>query len=273
MYNYRYASGHASGTTVRSDHPLQNHEIARVAPSVFAAGAHHGRSERYTFVPTVQVLEQLRAEGFEPFEARQTKVRKEGRAPFTRHMLRLRHPDMIQAKDVTPEIILLNSHDGTSSYQLLTGFFRSICDNGLVAGNVHSDIRIHHRGNIGDNVIDGCIRVVENLEAITNRVDEYRGKILSLFDQKAFAEKALQLKWGENAPVTTDDILTARRYEDDSDNLWNVYNTVQENLLKGGLAGCAATGRRTSTRAVRGIDSDVKLNKGLWQLADEFAEV
>lgn len=270
MYSYRYANGRAAGQSIRSDAPLQNHEIARVAPSVFAAGAHHSRKDSYAFVPTAQVLDRLRSEGFEPFEARQTRVRKEEKKPFTRHMLRLRHPDMIKADDVTPEIILLNSHDGTSSYQLLTGFFRSICDNGLVAGNVHSDIRIAHRGNIGDNVIDGCISVVQNLEQITNRVDEYRGKILKLFDRVDFAERALQIKWGDKPPVTADDILTARRWEDGSDSLWNVFNTVQENLLKGGIAGRAATGRRIRTRGIGAIDNDVKINKALWQLADEF---
>jgi len=273
MYSYRYSNGRASGNQLRSDHPLQNHEIARVAPSVFAAAAHCSRADTYSFVPTAQVLDRLRSEGFEPFEVRQTNCRKEDKVPFTRHMVRLRHPNMIKADDVTPEIILLNSHDGTSSYQLLTGFFRSICDNGLVAGNVHSDIRIAHRGNISDNVIDGCIRVVQNLEQITNRVDEYRGKILKLFDQKEFAAKAMELKWGDVQPFEPDRLLTAHRYEDSSDSLWNVFNTVQENLLKGGIAGRSANGRRTRTRGIRAIDADVKINKALWQLADEFVEV
>jgi hypothetical protein len=50
-----------------------------------------------------------------------------------------------------------------------------------------------------------------------------------------------------------------------------VFNRVQENLIKGGVAGRAATGRRTTTRAVGGVTENVKLNKALWTLADSMA--
>ena len=270
--SYRYASGRASGTSMRSDSPLTDFQIMSVAPSVFAEGAHSSRKPTYTFVPTSNVLDRLRNEGFQPFEARQTRVRKEDKQLFTRHMLRLRHPDMIGSKESTPEIILLNSHDGSSSYQLLTGFFRGICDNGLVFGNVASDIRVHHRGNIGDNVIDGCIRVMDNLEQIQNRVSQYQSKILSLTDQTQFATRAMQFKWGERVPFDPSELLSARRHEDANSTLWSVFNTVQENLIRGGIAGKSASGRRTRSRAVTAIDSDIKINRSLWQLADEFVE-
>lgn len=273
MYNYRYSSGRSAGNSIRSDVPLSDYQIAAVAPSVFAQAPHHSRKNTYTMVPTGDVLARLRLAGFEPFEARQTRCRKEDKQPFTRHMLRLRHPDMINLKEITPEIILLNSHDGTSSYQLLTGFFRSICDNGLVAGNVHSDMRIAHRGNIGDNVIDGCITVVEQLDKIASRVDEFQSKILSLADQSEFARRAMELRWGDKQPFQPLDLVLPRRFEDNSDTLWQIYNRVQENMLKGGLAGKSATGRRTRSRGIKAIDADIKVNRGLWDLAEEFMEV
>ncbi|ENC93594.1 hypothetical protein ECP03018678_3198 [Escherichia coli P0301867.8] len=46
-------------------------------------------------------------------------------------MLRLRRDGEINGEHV-PEIILLNSHDGTSSYQMLPGYFRFVCQNGCV---------------------------------------------------------------------------------------------------------------------------------------------
>jgi len=272
MYNYQYSNSRASGNSLRSDAPIPNHEIAKIAPSVFAAAPHSSRKDSYTFVPTVQVLDRLRSEGFEPFEVRQTRCRKVDKTPFTRHMVRLRHPDMINNKEITPEIILLNSHDGSSSYQLLTGMFRAICDNGLVAGNVAGDFRIAHRGNIGDNVIDGCIRIVDDLEQIMGRVDTYQSKILALTDQREFAARAMELKWGDKRPFDSEHLLSARRHEDAHANLWNVFNTVQENLIKGGIAAKSASGRRTRTRGIKAIDKDIKINKGLWQLADEFLE-
>ena len=49
--------------------------------------------------------------------------RREDRRDFTKHMIRLRHASQINGAEAN-EIILLNSHDGTSSYQMLAGQFR-----------------------------------------------------------------------------------------------------------------------------------------------------
>ena len=62
-------------------------------------------------------------------------------------------------------------------------------------------------------------------------------------------------------------LLRARRSEDRSSDLWTTFNRVQENTIKGGLSGRNKQGRRTTTRAVNGIDQDVKLNRALWVLA------
>jgi len=108
---------------LRSDYPLSDAQIRRVAPSIFADAPHESRSERYSYIPTATVLTELRKEGFQPFMACQTRVRREDRRDFTKHMLRLRHASQINGAEAN-EIILLNSHDGTSSYQMLAGQFR-----------------------------------------------------------------------------------------------------------------------------------------------------
>ena len=115
------ASRFASRSPVlRSEHPLSDDQIRSVAPSIFADAPHESRSQRYAYIPTVTVLTELRKEGFQPFMVTQTRVRDEDRRDFTKHMVRLRHATQINAAEAN-EIILLNSHDGTSSYQLLAG--------------------------------------------------------------------------------------------------------------------------------------------------------
>src|SRR3546814_2711975 len=81
------------------------------------------RSERYSYIPTATVLQELRGEGFEPFMVCQTRVRHDDGRDYTKHMIRLRHASQINGREAN-EIILLNSHDGTSSYQMLAGMFR-----------------------------------------------------------------------------------------------------------------------------------------------------
>ena len=59
---------------LRSDYPLSDEQIRRVAPSIFAEAPHDSRSERYAYIPTVEVLTELRKEGFQPFMVCQTRV-------------------------------------------------------------------------------------------------------------------------------------------------------------------------------------------------------
>lgn len=109
--------------SLRSDYPLSDDQIHRVAPSIFADAPHESRSQRYAYIPTAAVLTELRKEGFQPFMVTQTRVRDEGKREHTKHMIRLRHASQINGAEAN-EIVLLNSHDGTSSYQMLAGMFR-----------------------------------------------------------------------------------------------------------------------------------------------------
>ena len=151
------ASKFRSFTSTRSNHPLSDEEIVRVAPSIFAEGKHQSRSQRYAYIPTSDVLKGLRNEGFQPFMVCQTRVRDESRHEYTKHMIRLRHANQITGKEAN-EIILLNSHDGSSSYQMLSGMYRFVCANGMVCGDTLNDIRIPHKGNIIHEVIEGAFR-------------------------------------------------------------------------------------------------------------------
>ena len=48
------------------------------------------------------------------------------------------------------------------------------------------------------------------------------------------------------------------------DDLWRVYNTVQENLIRGGMHARSANGRLGRTRGIRAIREDVRINTQLW---------
>src|SRR5664279_2954590 len=113
MHSSQLATRFARNTNVlRSDLPLAEDQMQSIAPSIFAAGKHQSRSERYTYIPTIEVLRGLRKEGFEPFMVAQGKSRIEGKSEFTKHMIRLRHGSgRVSAKPEANEIILINSHD------------------------------------------------------------------------------------------------------------------------------------------------------------------
>lgn len=259
---------------LRSNLPLSDDEIRRVAPSIFAAEKHDSRSARYTYIPTIEVLDGLRKEGFQPFMVAQTRVRDDAKRDHTKHMIRLRHANQIEGNEAN-EIILLNSHDGTSSYQMLAGMFRFVCKNGMVCGQKIDDIRVPHKGNIVHDVIEGAVRVLDSFEAATEQREGMQALTLDKAHQMAFARAALTLKYEPNvtgapAPITESQILKPHRMADIKSDLWTTFNRVQENMVKGGVRGRNTNGQRVTTRPVAGIDQNIKLNRALWVLADEM---
>lgn len=269
----RLASRFGSANIIRRDRPLTNDELAQYVPSVFSENKHVSRSERYTYIPTISLLNNLRHEGFQPFFACQTRVRDAGKRDHTKHMLRLRRHDQITGKEV-PEIILLNSHDGTSSYQMIPGMFRFVCCNGMVCGTSFGDIRVPHKGDVVGQVIEGAYEVLNIFDRVEEQKEAMQSLTLSAPAQQAFAHAALMYRYGEeHQPVNESQILLPRRQEDRQSDLWTTYQRVQENLLKGGLQGRTALGKRTRTRAVNGIDGDVKLNRALWALTENMLKL
>ncbi|EAR9993730.1 DUF932 domain-containing protein [Salmonella enterica] len=221
-----------------------------MVPSVFGEDKHASRSERYTCIPTITILENLQREGFQPFFACQSRVRDPARREYTKHMLRLRRTGQIHGQQV-PEIIILNSHSGESSFQLLPGIFRSVCTNSLVCGQSFGEIRVPHRGDVVNKVIEGAYDVLSVFDRMEEKRDAMQSLLLPPLAQHALANAALTYRFGEeHQPVTATQILTPRRYEDRSDDLWTTYQRIQENLLKGGLPGRTAKGKRSHTRAV-----------------------
>jgi hypothetical protein len=269
--------------SLQSDAPLSDDQIRAVAPSIFSEDKHESRSERYTYIPTITVLDKLRAEGFQPFMVCQTRVRNADKREHTKHMIRLRHANHIDAREAN-EIILLNSHDGSSSYQMMAGMFRFVCKNGLVCGNVLEDIRVPHKGDIANDVVQGAYDVLDGFDLIKEVREDLQGTRLDQREQVAFASAALALKYEPKqtettedeaaaAPITESQILQPKRHGDIANDLWTTFNVVQENMIRGGLRGRTATGRRMQTRPVNGIDQGIKLNRALWVLAQEMQKM
>ncbi|MEY1278537.1 DUF932 domain-containing protein, partial [Providencia rettgeri] len=248
----RLASRFGNACSIRRDRPLTIEELFRTVPSVFSEEKHESRSERYTYIPTITLLDSLQKEGFYPFFACQTRVRDASRREHTKHMLRLRRHDQITGNQV-PEIILLNSHDGSSSYQMLPGFFRAICCNGLVCGDTFGEVRVPHKGDVVNKVIEGAYEVLDTFDAIAEKREQMQSLLLPPPAQQIFAQAALMYRYGEeHQPITEAQVLQPRRFEDKKDDLWTVYQRLQENLIKGGLSGRNAKGKRARTRSVNG---------------------
>jgi hypothetical protein len=245
-------------------------EVRQQAPAVFAAAAHESLSPKYTFVPSERVLSGLMTAGFVPVDARQARTYRAS-SVHAQHAVRLRRRfETISLRDSCPEILFLNSHDGTSAYQLRMALYRAVCTNGLIVSRgAFPTVCVAHRGNVVDEVVAGALQISERFDRLAAQVERMEGRHLLKDEQIGFAERALALKYPDvaHSGMVPAQLLTIRRPQDVGDDLYTVLNRCQENLLRGGLSRRAPSGRLTRTRRVTSIRRDVALNSQLWDLA------
>ena len=256
---------------------LSEETLYAKAPSIFASGPMQGVSDRYTFVPTDRIVGGLREHDWVPVDVEEQRIRIEARRGFQKHMIRFRRAEQMQTLDEwNVELVLLNSHDRGCAYQLHAGIYRRICSNGLVMSEGSFEaIRFRHSKLDTDEVVQASFRLLEFVPKVGELVNRFRCRALEARESLALAEHALVMRYGslEKAPVEVDTLLKARRPEDEGTDLWSTLNRLQENLIRGGVSDFHRDrrGKLRSVRALRGIDSKVGLNKGLWGLAERIS--
>ncbi len=264
-----------------SNHQLSDVQLQKSAPAIFTAEPAGHVSDKYIFVSTIDILNGLRDNGWVPVQAVQSHSRVESGHLYAKHMLRLRHEDyldsgLVNVGDVIPEVILYNSHNAGSSFQLSAGLHRKVCDNGLVipdpAGGAH--VKVDHRGEIIERVIEGSFEVIREAPKHVEDVKRMQAIEISRPETLLLAQAASDLRWEHGkAPVTPESLIVPRRWGDKEQDLWTQFNVIQENMIKGGVRGRSASGRRMSTRQVKAPDQNIGLNRALWTLAEGFAEL
>jgi hypothetical protein len=257
---------------------LSRAQLMQCAPSIFADAAHSRTSQRYSFLPTASILDGMEAEGWVPTLVQEQNVRDESREGFQKHMIRFAHRDDLQkASTDRPEIVLINAHDRSSAYQLHCGIFRTYCMNGLVVCDATFAKRsIIHTGFDPSKVIEASVEIVREIPQLMDGISHMKALNLSDSERQIFAEAATLARWEDiqAAPIRADKLLTIKRTEDAAPTLWNTFNTVQENIIKGGQKDYSkrkANGERMPrVRPVKGIDGNLSLNKALWHLAEQM---
>ena len=249
---------------------LSLEELRERAPAACATGAHERTSRSYKFISTVGVLNALAEAGFMPVEARQSSQR--AASPLhARHLIRLRpRVETIRLRDSIAELLLLNSHDATGAYALRAGLFRVVCLNGLVASAGDFPVwRVAHRGDVVGEVVQGALEISRRFGTLAASVERMERTRLEEDQRLGFAVDALALRYPDasQAGIRPAQLLEPRRSEDVGHDLWRTFNTVQSNLLGGGLVKRSASGRLTRTRPIRAIPRDLELNSQLWDLA------
>ena len=261
---------------------LSRKELKTLAPAIFTTSPASRLSDKYQQVRTIDAIDALQGEGWRPVSADQKHSRSNQDLPYAKHLVRFRHEDVQgvfagganAVGQAFPEIVLSNSHNGSSCYRLLAGIHVVACSNGLIVAEetIGSIIVRHLQGNAAA-LIDAATIISNQTKPVITRVNAMRERILTPEEAETFARSALKMKFPSgNSPFKPENILAARREEDDREDLWAVFNRVQENLMAGGTVGVTTgdSGRRYTSRPSRDINAVLKHNQSLWALADQL---
>ena len=271
-------------------------DIRRVAPSVFAEQPSTVTSNRYAFVPTNKIVEEMMQNGWMPKAAAEQRVnttteRGVARLGYQKHMLRFTlagaagmHTAVVG--EVRPDILVINSHDASSGIRLMAGLFRYVCSNGMVVSDgTFQSINLRHTGRAFD-IVEASYEMFNEVPKLYEEIELWKNRVMTPEEIKRFAWEAYAARFGEEksqlqmsstlpAPDMEDKILRVRRKEDIGSSLWSVFNRAQENLTNGGFrhyVGSETTGLkyRRST-GIHSPVSDIKFQRALWELARGYS--
>jgi hypothetical protein len=243
-------------------------QIKSLAPSVFTTDKAPHLTDKYVQTPTSRVVEDLMSMGWQVTKAQEVKARK-GKG-FQKHIVVFRNPEIMikgaNGDDSFPQILLTNSHDGKAAFNFRVGIFRLVCSNGLVISDADfNNVSIRHVNYSFETLQTKIQEVIAKLPGLVQKINLFKSTILTEAQMADFAAKAAALR--NKQTVNIMDLLKADREQDKGDDLWVVFNRIQEKVISGGYG----YGRKNrKARSVKNFQQDIKLNEQLFELAEAY---
>lgn len=256
--------------------PLTQEQLMSQAPALFTEEPHFEASDKYHFVSTIDVINEIKSYQWYPISVEQSAVKDEDKEGYQRHLVRFRHfDDLLNPKDNAVELLLFNSHDRSTAFSISTGIYRFVCSNGLViAQSVFESYKIKHIGDRTDDVATAIDKITSYKPQLEQKINSFESVVLSQTEQESFARSSIPLRFEKHLQVDFKDLLIPHRDEDMKDDLYTTLNVIQENLLRGNISGVnRETGRRFTSREITSISKDVDVNQGLWDIAERIASI
>lgn len=271
---------------------LSMDDLRKACPAAFkTTPTNPDVSERYVHANTATVIEDLAKLGWYPVQAKQCRPKKGSKGIRSFHMIALQNPDVKICKPVTditgetteivdsyPRIILTNSHDGFNSFKFMVGLFRLVCSNGLIlCSDEMVNMSIRHINYSFEALRTVVSSAIEQIPYIVNTMNTMKNTKLSEAEKKELATAVVKIRKDVEDDekfsideATVMDILEPVRDEDNSDDLWTVFNVCQEKMIKGGFQSTGKNDKVRKQRKITSIKKDVEYNQRLWEIATRF---
>lgn len=255
-------------------------EVRQSAPQAFATTPKPGVSNRYSFLPTSRIIEDMDRLGWKVSQAKSNRHRNSLSKEFGNHVIKFFHPDVfIKDQDGNVEsyinVVVMNNHMGMGSFKFELGIFRLVCSNGLVIKDKDmGGFNIRHSGYSFEELQVTLNEAIERLPDLVGRINRFNQIIMSPEQQRDFAQKAFALRSYQDRQLTEEelnDFLAPRRKEDQGDSLWTILNRVQESVLKGGYHITNKKNKLRRAKSIKDIRKDIQLNQQIWELGLQYA--
>ncbi|PHO09597.1 hypothetical protein CPG37_08840 [Malaciobacter canalis] len=256
--------------------PLSNEQLKTKAPTLFTQEAHQDVSAKYHFIPTIEVIEEIKSHNWYPVNVSEAGVRDIEKEGYQQHCVRFRHfEDLLNPKENAIELLLFNSHDRTKAFSISAGIYRFVCANGLViSDNVFESYKIKHLGDRDNDISNAIAKITAVKPKLMKRIEKLESIKLNEAEKESFAKNTIPLRFEEHLEVDYKDLLLPNREEDFKDDLYTTLNIIQENLIRGNIKGVnKQTNRRFTSKKISSISKDASLNKNLWDMAEKIATI
>ena len=256
--------------------PLTTDELLAQSPALFTKEPHFAVSDMYHFIPTIEVINEIKQHNWYPTSVQEACVKDESMEGYQRHLVRFRHfDDLLNPKENAVELLLFNSHDRSTAFSISAGIYRFVCANGLIiADSVFESYKIKHIGDRDNDVLTAINNITSFKPQLEAKIQTLESITLSNAEKQSFAKSAIPLRFDTHLEIEATDLLIPHRSEDEHDDLYTVLNVIQENLLRGNISGTnKTTGRRFTSKEIRSISKDVDVNQGLWNIAERIANI
>ena len=265
--------------------PMTKEEIRVKAPYVFATGATNPAvSDRYVFASTETIIDDMAKLGWDVVDCKQQRANKRSTVKSF-HMVAFQNPKVFitkeseagEAVECFPRVILVNSHDGFNSFKFMVGFFRLCCSNGMVvATETFENVSIRHINYTFDELREMVAKALTTISDNVTVMNEMKNTVLTEEQKKEIALEALKIRGGEDEKIKVtdedlEDILTPIRKEDEGNDLWTVFNVLQEKIIKGNFHMISPTNKRVrKARPITGAAKDIEVNQALFKYASAY---
>ena len=282
---------------------LSKKELREIAPSIFSTMPSPEVSKKYSHIPTDKLIDDMKLLGWKAIDAKEVKARQKSTVGFQKHLVVFRNPDIVinhnpngLIKDSTsptgwrnsdgtfgkknsvdtvfPQILLTNSHDGKNAFTFTAGLFRMICENGLVVStNEFEKVAIRHMGYDFEELQK---QITEMVEQLPLTVESMNKMIDTQMNQKSilkFAKDMLAVRFPEDElrriTIDMDEFITPVRPEDKGEDLWSVFNVIQEKIIEGDFEYSIGSKHRKA-RQIKNFKQDMDLNGKMFDVALDY---